>query len=103
MHVQVFRLVRRKVVQHLKEPGAHLSQMGHSLGELEIPQIIGGDFVAQKGRVLLVLLDPGVFPIGPEHVLAVLDGFHDGLQFAIDPIAMSTAECSPDALPGHPP
>src|SRR5208283_588149 len=103
MHVQVLGLVGGEAVQHFPQACAHLSQVGQALVQFEVAQVVGGDLVAQEGGVLFVLLDPGAFPVGAEDVLAVLDGFHDGLQLAVDAVAMAAPESAPDALAGHAP
>src|SRR5919109_1839920 len=58
----------------------------------EVAQIIGGQFVAQVSEILLVLFEPCMFPIGAEDMLAVLDALQDGLEFAVDPIAVTACE-----------
>ena len=48
----------------------------------EVGEVVGAELVAQEGGELLVLLEEGVFPVGAEDVMAVLDLLQGGVQLA---------------------
>src|ERR1700745_4299849 len=51
--------------------------MVQSLLEMEIGEVVGDQLVAQEGGELFVLLQKGVFEVGAEDVMAVLDAVDD--------------------------
>lgn len=103
MYVQILRLMTGEPVQYLQKSRPRRAQMRQSFFQFEIPQIVGGDFVAQKRGVFLLLLHPRVLLVRAEQVPPVLDLFHDGLQFPFDPVPVAASEKAPDAFAVYPP
>src|SRR5207253_6568513 len=56
---------------------AHGVEMVQSLLETEIGEVVGDQLVAQEGGELFVLLQEGVFEVGAEDMMAVLDAIDD--------------------------
>src|SRR5258708_21813636 len=61
---------------------AHGVEMIQSLLELEIGEVVGDQLVAQKGGELFVLFEEGVFEVGAEDMMTVLDAVDDGGELA---------------------
>src|SRR6516225_10733186 len=57
---------------------AHGVEMIQALFEMEIGEVVGDELVAQESGELFVLLEEGVFEVGAEDVMAVLDAIDDG-------------------------
>jgi hypothetical protein len=79
MDVQALRLEGGEAVGDRQELLAHGGQVFQALLQPEIRQIVGADLIAQEGGEVLVLLHEGVFEIGAEDVMPVLD-LVDGVE-----------------------
>src|ERR1700685_731233 len=80
------------------ESFAHGLEMSEPLLQAEVAQIIGTQVVAQIARALFILLEEGVFPIGSENMMTVLDLVDDRRQFAAQAFAQSDAEDLTDSM-----
>ena len=89
--VQALRLEGGEAVGDRQELLAHGGQVVQALLQPEIGQIVGADLIAQEGGELLVLLDEGVFEVGAEDVMAVLDLLQRGVEFALQ--FLGDADC----------
>src|SRR6266581_8540448 len=77
---------------------AHGIEMMEPFLQAEIAQIVGTQFVAQESGELLILFEEGVFPIGAEDMMTVLDLLDDSCQFAAQPLVQPDAENFADAM-----
>jgi hypothetical protein len=77
--------------------------MVQPLLEAEIGEVVGDQLVAQEGGELFVLLQEGVFEVGAEDVMAVLDAVDDGSELALHPAVYAGAEDLGDLVSGEPP
>ena len=66
--------------------------------QTEVAQIVGTYFVAQEPGELFILLEEGVFPIGSEDMMTVLDLLDDSRQFAAHALVEPHAEDLTDAI-----
>src|SRR5271170_4241159 len=82
---------------------AHGVEMVQSLLETEIGEVIGDQFVAQEGGELFVLLQEGVFEVGAEDMMAVLDAIDDGGQLAAHRAVQARAKDLGDLIGGQSP
>ena len=82
---------------------AHGVEMVQSLLETEIGEVVGDQFVAQEGGELFVLLQEGVFEVGAEDMMTVLDAIDDGGQLAAHPAVQPRAEDLGNLVAGQPP
>src|SRR5579872_7236234 len=98
VHIQVLGLLAGEAVQDRVKLLLRLQQISQAFLELEILQIIRGDFIAQEGLAFFVLLHPGMFPIRPENMPPLLHLFHHRLQLAPDAITVSAPKEAPDSL-----
>ena len=57
---------------------AHGVEMLQSLLEVEIGEVVGAQLVPQEGGEFFVLPEEGVFEVGPEDMMTVLDAVDDG-------------------------
>jgi hypothetical protein len=71
--------------------------------EAEIDEVVGYELVAQKGRELFVLLEEGVFEVGAEGVMAMLDAIDDGGELAAHLAVRARAEDLGDLVGGEAP
>src|SRR5438445_9114808 len=85
------------------EPLANSIKMVQSLLETEIGEVVGDQLVTQEGGELFVLLQKGVFEVGAEDVMAVLDAIDDGGQLAAHCAVQPGAEDLGDLVGGQPP
>ncbi len=72
--------------------------MLESLLQTEVAQIVGTQFVAQEPGELFILLEEGVFPIGSEDMVTVLDLLDNSGQFAAQSLVEPDAEDLTDAM-----
>ncbi len=77
--------------------------MIESLLQPEVGKIVGAEFISQEGSELFVLLDEGIFPIGAEDMMAVLDLVDDGAEFTAKPSGQPDAKNFADFVGGPPP
>ena len=82
---------------------AHGVEMVESLLQAEVAQIVGAEFVAQEAGELLVLFEEGVFPVGAEDVMAMLDLVDDRCEFAAQAFVQADAEDLADPVGRQPP
>src|SRR5205085_5170870 len=101
--VQPLRLEIGEAICDRQELLAHGVQVVQTLLQLEIGQIIGTDLITQKGGELFVLLDEGVFEIGAEDVMSVLDLLQGGIEFSLQFLGDTDAEDFADLVRGQPP
>jgi hypothetical protein len=85
------------------EPVADGIEMVQSLLEMEIGEVVGDQLVAQEGGELFVLLQEGVFEVGAEDMMAVLDAIDDSGQLAAHVAVQAHAEDLDDLVGGQPP
>ena len=78
--IQALCLERGETIGNRQELLAHGGHMLQSLLQSEIGQIVGADLIAQEGGELFVLLDEGVFEVGAEDVMPVLDLLMPGMD-----------------------
>jgi len=71
---------------------AYGGQVVQALLQSKIGQIVGADLIAQKSGELFVLLDEGVFAVGAEDVMAVLDLLQGGVELALQFLGDAAAE-----------
>ena len=64
---------------------------------------MGAELVAQEAGELLVLFEEGVFPVGTEHMMSVLDLVDHGGQFAAQAFVQPDAEDLADPVGRQPP
>ena len=65
--------------------------------------MFGDQFVAQKGEELFVLLQEGVFEVGAEDMVAVLDPIDEGGELAVHSTVYAHAEDLCDLVARQPP
>src|ERR1700745_580067 len=82
---------------------AHGIEMVQSLLETEIGEVVGDQLVAQEGGELFVLLQEGVFEVGAEDMMAVLDAIDDGGQLAAHVAVQAHAKDLDDLVGGQSP
>ena len=85
------------------EPLADGIEMVQSLLEMEIGEVVGDQLVAQEGGELFVLLQKGVFEVGAEDVMAVLDAVDNSGQLAVHRAVQARAKDLDDLVGGQPP
>ena len=69
MDVQALCLERCEAIRDRPELLAYSGQVVQALLQSKIGQIVGADLIAQKRGELFILLDEGVFEVGPEDVM----------------------------------
>ena len=82
MDVEPLGLAIGKTIRNDLESLADGIEMIEPLLQSEIAQIVGNQFIAQEPGELFILLEEGVFPIGSEDVMPMLDLLDDRRQFA---------------------
>src|SRR5260370_42357864 len=98
MDVQTFGLEPGEAIGNGLEPFAHGIEVLESFLQAEVAQVIGAKLVAEKTRELLVLLKEGVLPVGAEDVMAMLDLFEDGCEFAMQSLVQADPEDLANAI-----
>jgi hypothetical protein len=73
MDVEPLRLRRGKAVRDDHELLPHGAEMVQAFLQAEVGEVVGPDFIAQKGEELFVLLEKGVLAVGAKDMVAVLD------------------------------
>src|ERR1700746_1448558 len=71
--------------------------------ETEVGEVVGAEFVAQKGREFLILLEEGALEVGAEDMMAMLDLIDDGGELAAVPAVQAGAEDLGNLVCGGPP
>ena len=92
MDIEQLGLGVGKAVGDLLETLPHGFPVGQGFFEGKILEVVADNFLAQKGAGLFVLLEEGVFEVGAEDLLAVIDPFDDILPFAPDAAARALAK-----------
>src|SRR5437879_11031566 len=69
----------------------------------EMEQIIGTDLITQECGELLVLFHEGMFEVGPEDMMPVLDLLQRGVEFPLQFLGDADAEDLADLVRGQPP
>ena len=82
MHIEALSLETSEAVRDGLEPFSHVVEMIESFLQAEVAQVIGAKLVAEEAGELLVLFEEGVFPVGAEDVMAMLDLIEDGSQLS---------------------
>jgi hypothetical protein len=72
MHVEPRGLVTGEAIGDRLEGGAHGVEMVEPLAQAEVGEIVGDQFVAQKGQELLILFEEACLEVGAEDLMAVL-------------------------------
>ncbi len=103
MDVEPVGLAIGETIRNDLESFAHGIEMIETLLQSEIAQIVGNQFVAQEPGKLFILFEEGVFPIGPEDMITVLDLLDDRRQFAAQSLVEPDAEDLADAMGRQPP
>ncbi len=103
MDVEPVGLAIGETIRNDLESFAHGIEMIETLLQSEIAQIVGNQFVAQEPGKLFILFEEGVFPIGPEDMMTVLDLLDDRRQFAAQSLVEPDAEDLADAMGRQPP
>src|SRR5258705_4522856 len=103
MDVEPVGLAIGETIRNDLESFAHGIEMTEPLLQSEIAQIVGNQFVAQEPGKLFILFEEGVFPIGSEDVMSMLDLFDDRCQFATQSLIERDAEELTDAMGGQTP
>src|SRR5207247_7268319 len=78
-------------------------QLIQPLLQCEVGQVIGAEFVSEKGGKLFVLFDKAVLPIGAKDMMAVLDPLDDGGELAAKFFVQTGAKDHADLIGGEPP
>src|SRR5882724_8790230 len=103
MDVQALGLKSGEAVGDRQELLAHGGHMLQTLLQTEIGQIVGADLIAQKGGELFVLLHEGVFEVGPEDMMSVLNLLQGGIELALQLVGDAAAENLGDLVGRQPP
>ena len=74
-----------KAIRDQLEGGPHGIEMVEPLKQAEVGEIVGDQFVAQKGQELLILFEEAALEVGAEDMMAVLDLVDDRGQLAMHP------------------
>ena len=98
MDVEPLGLAIGETISDDLESFAHSLQVMEPLLQSEIAQIVGNQFVAQEPGKLFILLEEGVFPIGAEDMMTVLDLLDDRRQFAAQSLVEPDTEDFADAM-----
>ncbi len=77
--------------------------MVEPLAQAEVGEIVGDQFVAQKGPELLILFEEAALEVGAEDMMAVLDLVDDRGQLAMHPATDPLAEDRGDLVSAEPP
>jgi len=85
------------------EPLAHGVEMIQSLLEVEIGEVVGDQLVAQESGELFVLFEEGVFEVGAEDMMTVLDAVDDGGELAAHSAVQAGTEDLGDLVGGQSP
>ena len=91
-------LILGKVFKDVAEASAHAIPAGQSFVEAKVSEAIANDFQPQENAPLFVLLEEGMFPVGAEDVHALVEPFHDVLEFAVDPAVGASPEQLADTI-----
>src|SRR5205823_511329 len=83
--IEPLRLEAGKAIGDGLEALADANEMVQSLFELEVGEVVGDQLVAQEGGELFVLFEEGVFEVGAEDVMTVLNAIDDCGQLAAHP------------------
>ena len=98
MDIEPLGLAIGETIRNDLEAFAHGIEMIEPLLQSEIAQIVGNQFVAQEPGKLFILCEEGVFPIGSEDVMSMLDLLDDSRQFAAQSLVEPDAEDLADAM-----
>ena len=98
MDVEPVGLAIGETIRNDLESFAHGIEMTEPLLQSEIAQIVGNQFIAQEPGKLFILFEEGVFPIGSEDVMSMLDLLDDRRQFAAQSLVEPDTEDFADAM-----
>ena len=98
MDVEPLGLAIGETIGNDLESFAHSIQVSEPLLQTEVAQIVGTQFVAQEPGKLFILLEEGVFPIGSEDMMTVLNLLDNSRQFAAQSLVEPDAEDLTDAV-----
>ena len=73
------------------------------LKQAEVGEIVGDQFVAQKGQEFLILFEEAALEVGAEDMMTVLDLVDDRGQLAMHPATDPLAEDRGDLVGAEPP
>src|SRR5208282_5872578 len=100
MHVEPLGLEASEAIRDHLEGGPHGIEMVEPLAQAEVGEIVGDQFVAQKGQELL---EEAALEVGAEDMMAVLDLVDDRGQLAMHPATDPLAEDRGDLVSTEPP
>src|SRR5208337_201627 len=103
MHVEPLGLEAGEAIRDRLEGGPHGIEMVEPLAQAEVGEIVGDQFVAQKGQELLILFEEAALEVGAEDMMAVLDLVDDRGQLAMHPATDPLAEDRGDLVSTEPP
>src|SRR5260370_39143081 len=103
VNVETLGLETGKAIRDGLESAANGVEMIEPFLQAEVAQVVGTEFIAQVAGELFVLLEEGMFPVGAENVMAVLDLVDDGGEFPVQPLVEPYAEDLADAVGRQPP
>ena len=103
MHVEPLGLAAGEAIRDRLEGGPHGIEMVEPFPQAEVGEIVGDQFVAQKGQELLILFEEAALEVGAENMMAVLDLVDDRGQLAMHPATDPLAEDRGDFVSAEPP
>ena len=103
MDVEALSLETREAIRNGLEPFADGPEMVEAFLQTEVAQVVGTEFIAQVAGELFVLFEEGVFPVGAEDVVSVLDLINDRGEFPVQPFVEADTEDLADAVGRQPP
>src|SRR5688572_11684296 len=103
MDVEPLGLETGEAVGDDLEAFPHGFEMIESFLQTEVTQVVGAEFIAQEAGELLVLFEEGIFPVGAEHMMTMLDLIDDGGQLPMEPLVQPDAKDLADAIGSEPP
>lgn len=101
MRVQASSLERGEAIGDFEELRAHVGQVFKPFSQAEVGQVVRAEFVAQEDGELLVLLEEGVLPVGPQDVVPVLELFEARLELAMQLLGDARAKDLRDLVDGQ--
>lgn len=96
-----FRLKGGEAVDNGQEFGAYGCQMLDSLFEEEVLQVIATDLDSQEGLKFFILFDKGMFEVGAQDMVAMVDPFEGGMELSLKMPGGALAEDLRDLFRGQ--
>ena len=95
------RLKGGKAVGNGQEMGPYRCEMLDSLFEEEVLQVIATDLDSQEGLKFFVLFDEGMFEVGAQDMVTMVDPFESGMELPLEMAGNALAEDLRDFLGGQ--